>query len=86
MHNVFQDEQSEAVLIVDATNAFNSLNRQTALQNIHYLCPSLATVIANTYREDIQLFIDGETLLSRGTTQGAPSGHGHVCCRYPTPH
>ena len=34
MHNVFQDEQSEP-----ATNAFNSLNRQAALQNIHHLCP-----------------------------------------------
>ena len=73
MRSVFQDEQSEAVLLVDATNAFNSLNRQAALQNIHHLCPSLATVITNTYREDIQLFIDGETLLScEGTTQGDP--------------
>lgn len=73
MRSVFHDDQSEAVLLVDATNAFNSLNRQAALRNIHYLCPPLATVLTNTYREDIELFIDGETLLScEGTTQGDP--------------
>ena len=37
MRSVFQDEQSEAVLLVDATNAFNSLNRQAALHNIPHL-------------------------------------------------
>ena len=41
MCGVFHDEQSEAVLLVDTTNAFNSLNRQAALQNIHHLCPLL---------------------------------------------
>ena len=61
------------MLLVDATNAFNSLNRQAALHNIHRLCPPIATVLTNTYREDTHLFINGETLLSReGTTQGDP--------------
>ena len=54
-------------------NAFNSLNRQAALQNIHQLCPALSKILINTYREDVQLFIDGEVLLSQeGTTQGDP--------------
>ena len=73
MRNTFLDNDSEAVLLVDATNAFNSLNRQAALHNIHRLCPPLATVLTNIYREDTHLFINGETLLSReGTTQGDP--------------
>ena len=73
MCNVVQDEQSEAVLLVDAYECVQQLKSSSCLQNIHHLCPSLATVITNTYREDIQLFIDGETLLSRdGTTQGDP--------------
>ena len=37
MRNVFQDGQSKAVLLVDATNAFNSLNRQA-----YHSCSSIA--------------------------------------------
>ena len=73
MRQMFEDVESEAVLLVDASNAFNSLNRKAALYNIHSLCPPLATILTNTYREDTQLFIDGETLYScEGTTQGDP--------------
>ncbi len=44
-----------------------------ALWNINNFCPTLSAVLTNTYREDIQLFIDGETLFSQeGTTQGDP--------------
>ena len=73
MQQIFKDEHTEAVLLVDASNAFNNLNHQAALHNIHILCPPLATILSNTYQADVQLFIDGETLYSReGTTQGDP--------------
>ena len=73
MHNVFQSSISEGVILVDACNAFNSINRETALRNIQHLCPPIAKILINTYREDIQLFIDGATILSQeGTTQGDP--------------
>ena len=73
MRQVFESTETEAVLLVDASNAFNSLNRQAALRNVHRHCPSISKVLINTYREDVQLFIDGETLLSQeGTTQGDP--------------
>ena len=69
----FQSEDSEAVLLVDASNAFNSLNREAALHNIRYTCPPLANVLINIYREPTELFVDGQTLLSQeGTTQGDP--------------
>jgi hypothetical protein len=59
--------------LVDATNAFNSLNRQVALWNVLHLCPSIAPAIVNTYRANPQLFVDGEVIYSReGTTQGDP--------------
>ena len=64
---------SEAVLLVDTTNAFSSLNRQVALQNVLHLCLSIAPAIVNKYRADAQLFVDGEVIYSReGTTQGDP--------------
>ena len=73
MRQVFEVPDTDAVILVDASNAFKSLNRQTALRNIQQLCPALSKVLTNTYREDIPLFIDGEVLLSQeGTTQGDP--------------
>ena len=73
MRQVFEAPDTDAVILVDASNAFNSLNRQAALRNIHQLCPALSKVLTNTYREDVRLLIDGEVLLSQeGTTQGDP--------------
>ena len=73
LNAIYDDATTEAVLLVDATNAFNSLNRKVAFGNGLRLCPSLATMLVNTYRCDPYLFIDGETIRSReGTTQGDP--------------
>ena len=73
MRAISKDANTEAVLLIDASNAFNSLNRVAALRNAHILCPAIAPILTNTYRDDSPLFIDGETILSReGTTQGDP--------------
>ena len=73
MRAIYDDPSTEAVLLVDASNAFNNLNRQVALRNIQTLCPSLATVLINTYREDVPLFIDNHCIYSsKGTEQGDP--------------
>ena len=73
MYKVFQSPETEAAILVDASNDFNSLNRQVALRNIQQLCPPLSMILTNTYRENIDLFIDGETIYSQeGTTQGDP--------------
>ena len=69
----FHDSETEAALLVDATNAFNSVNRMAALHNIRLLCPSMATILINCYRSPTELFIDGDIILSQeGTTQGDP--------------
>ena len=61
---------AEAVLLADASNAFNHLNRQVSLHNIQTLCPPLANILL---RKDIPLFIDGRHIFSsEGTTQGDP--------------
>ena len=53
MRSLFADENTESVLLVYASNAFNSLNRQVALCNISILCPSLAVILINTYRAKV---------------------------------
>ena len=72
----FQQEVVEAALFVDASNAFNSLNRAAAMHNIRILCPSVAIFIINIYRRHSRLFIvgGGEIISSEGTTQGDPMG------------
>ena len=74
MRQIFEDSNTEAVLLVDATNAFNSINRKAALHNISIICPPLAQVLVNTYRAPIRLFItgSGEIASTEGTTQGDP--------------
>ena len=72
MREIFEGEDCEAVILVDASNAFNALNRQTALHNIQYICPPFATILINTYRQPSRLIISkGKEILSmEGTTQG----------------
>ena len=73
IRQLYGDNNTEALLLVDATNAFNYLNREVALRNSLHLCPSLGKVLTNVYREDASLFIDGEVFRSaEGTTQGDP--------------
>ena len=73
VRQVYRDPSTECALLVDATNAFNSLNLSFALPNIGQVCPELATIIINRYREPVDLFVGGTTLLSQeGTTQGDP--------------
>ena len=72
MNDIFAEEETDAILLVDASNAFNSLNRETLLHNIRYLCPTLATYVRNCYRTPARLFVTGgvEIASSEGTTQG----------------
>ena len=76
----FQDDDAEATLLVDASNTFNSINRMSALLNIKHLCPSIATILINCYRDPTDLFIDGDVIHScEGTTQGMWNAHVRSC-------
>ena len=70
MRDIFTNIDTHGILLVDVTNAFNSLHRKTAIQNMKFICPALATVLANTYQSPVRMFISGEALSSEGTTQG----------------
>jgi hypothetical protein len=74
MRELFEADDTDAVLLIDASNAFNSLNRAAALHNIRIICPALAIFAINTYRVPARLFVTGgkELLSTEGTTQGDP--------------
>ena len=73
MYQVYQRDDVHGVLLADASNAFNCLNRSACIANIQKLCPELHPVILNTYRSPARLFVGGEEILScEGTTQGDP--------------
>lgn len=53
MQTIFEADDTDAVLLIDASNAFNSLNRDATVHNIRVLCPSIATY-ALTRTENVQ--------------------------------
>ena len=68
---MFEDDRTDAVIFVDARNAFSSLNHQAALCNIRVICPQVATILVNTYRIPASLIILGASDIYSfgGTTQ-----------------
>ena len=74
MQQLYDSECTEGVLLVDASNAFNSLNRNCALHNIQRQCPALARTLLNCYQSPARLFVAGGGELSsqEGVTQGDP--------------
>ena len=78
MHDVFNDDKMEGILLIDAENAFNSVNRKVMLHNLKFICPVIATYISNCYMCPAGLFIigGGESPSKEGTTQGDPTSMG----------
>ena len=75
MHDIYNDAESEAVLLINAENALNAINRKVMLRNIYVLCPIISTFINNCYCTPARLFILGgkEIKSYEGTTQGDPT-------------
>ena len=57
MKLIFEQESTDGVILVDASNASNWLNRKAALHNIRIKCPEFSTVLINTYRLPVRMFI-----------------------------
>ena len=83
MAEIFEEDDTEAILLVDASNAFNSINRSIMIHNIKITCPSLSMFVKNCYRHEIRLFVVGgaELKSTEGTTQGDPI----AMALYPSP-
>ena len=69
---MFNKETTEAVLIVDASNIFNAINREGFFHNTKKLC--LSTYIDNCYSSQTDLYIQGGRSIKseEATTQGYP--------------
>jgi hypothetical protein len=74
MTKIFEDEYSEGILLVDADNAVNRLNRAAALWNLQFTCPTLHIFAKNCYQVPTRLYVTGgaELISAEGTTQGDP--------------
>ena len=70
VHDIFIDHTTEAVLLIDAENAFNATNRKAMLHNISVIYPIISAYISNCYNTTARLFIIGGTkiLSKEGTT------------------
>ena len=71
----FEDDNTEAVFLVNASDVYNALNHQAALTNAHTL--AMPHPCADTYQHvpgNTKLYVQwrGVHLVSRGTTQGVP--------------
>ena len=75
MREIYEQPETEAVLLVDAENAFNNLNRGASSHNIKEICPSFHQYLANTCQLPAKMIINDqngteEILSEEGSTQG----------------
>ena len=75
VHDIFKDHTTEAVLLIDAENAFSAINRKAMVHNISVIWPIVSAYVSNCYNMPARLFIIGgtEILSNEGTTQGDPT-------------
>ena len=75
----YDEDDCEAVLLIDASNAFNSLNRKVALHTIRKRCPAFYSFLNNCYKIPTELYVvdsdrNKEMIHgSEGATQGDPA-------------
>ena len=87
LRDQYSKTSADAVLLVDAENAFNSLNRKLALKNVKNTCPSLLTATKNSYSNPSKLFVNKKNhLLSRRNNPGGSTSNGHVMSSHNIPH
>ena len=76
MRDFLASDENDGILLIDADNAFNRVNRAAALWNVQYICPALKHVLSNFYRAPTRIFMNGESFFElssqEGTTQGSP--------------
>ena len=85
LSSMFSEDDSHAILLVDADNSFNRINRNVMLHNTRIICPIIATYVINSDSWEARLFISGleEITSAEDTTQGDCYGYlWHNCYAY----
>ena len=73
--NHHRDDENWALLQVDLTNAFNSIDRGLMLEEVSLRSPELTTWANFCYARHSHLFLDGHPISSQqGVQQGDPLG------------
>ena len=79
MHSVFNQEDTEAVILVDAANALNSISSQSVLWNCRIFWPRCSVFLFNFYRGSPAILLRGHTsgkiqvlYCTEGTNEGCP--------------
>ena len=68
LSSIFSEDDCDAILLVDADNTFNRINRNIMLHNIRIICPIIATYVINSYSREARLFIsEGEEITTAMT-------------------
>ena len=84
MKKVFDDDNTEAVILLDVSNAFNMIKRHTGLHIMQLICPETATYLLNTYCSPPSLFVSNskvvKILSEEGCTQGDNAGMAFYAC------
>ena len=86
MRDFFEQDSNDGVLLIDADNAFNRVNRAVALWNVQFTCPAMKHVLINFYRNSTRIFMNGDgTAVTRRNNTGLSTSYGYVCaCAEPS--
>lgn len=60
MRGFLADDYSDGILLIDADNAFNRVNRVVALRNIHRICPAMKHILINFYRKPTRILMNSD--------------------------
>lgn len=59
LNSLYNNKNTDAVLLVDASNAFNLLNRELFLHNISYISLAISVFVKSYYKSPSRLIIIG---------------------------
>ena len=85
MRELFQSDEAEGFLLVNASNAFSSLSRPAALWNCHVLWPCCSRFLFNSYQGYNVIILKGlssgklHVFIVRRDHPGLSIGHAYVC-------